>query len=151
MYMEVQYTWMMWKMLKFLEAMFSEITMPLKRAALLTLIAQQIKTMTLHNVLWKYQIQSFMAIQLFLTEEPLIGIYLSLQCHFKNQIFKITKPEFTVMILQESLKGWSRFKTWHLCQKDFYRHPPPHQKLKMSKAEGLYLCTLSSLTSMEKW
>ena len=50
-YMEVQYTWMMWKMYKFLEVMFSEITMLLKRAALSTLIAQQIKTMTLHNVL----------------------------------------------------------------------------------------------------
>ena len=50
-YMEVQFTWMMWKMYKFLEEMFSEITMLLKRAALSTLIARQIKTMTLLNVL----------------------------------------------------------------------------------------------------
>jgi hypothetical protein len=49
--MAEQYTWMTWKMSKFLVVMSLEITMQLKMEALLTLLAQKIKTMTLLNVL----------------------------------------------------------------------------------------------------
>ena len=104
-FMAEQFTWMTWKMSKFLVVMSLEITMLLKMEALLTLLAQKIKTTILLNVLWKYLIQSFMGIQLSLTVELSIGIFLSLQCRFKNPIFRITKLEFTVMTLQASLKG----------------------------------------------
>jgi hypothetical protein len=45
-----QYTWMMLKMSKFLGVIFLETTMLQKTEALSTLIAQQIRTMTLLNV-----------------------------------------------------------------------------------------------------